>query len=236
MSQQVRSSVPRHLGVIVDGNRRWARENGRAMEEGYKRGSEKLSEVLGWCEAVGIEIITLWVLSVANLEGRSAKELRAASEVIEKSALALAAEDHWRVNVIGAMELLPEDLANTLKRVERSTSENPGMLVNFAVAYGGRREILDAIRLLLRETDAKPSDLAEKLTEEDFSKYLYTAGIPDPDLILRTSGEQRLSGFMPWQSVHAEAYFCDAHWPALTRGDFEQALNAYATRVRTFGT
>jgi short-chain Z-isoprenyl diphosphate synthase len=230
-------TVPRHVGVILDGNRRWARSAGLAdVSHGHQKGADNIFELLGWCRQAGVEVVTLWLLSTDNL-ARSAPEVETLLRIIEDSVRELAAQG-WHVKPVGALDLLPGQTVQVLKDAAESTANNPGLLVNVAVGYGGRREIADAVRSLLHDHATKGTtieELAGLLTVEQIADHLYTAGLPDPDLVIRTSGEQRLGGFLLWQSVHSEFYFCDAYWPAFRRVDFLRALRSYAARQRRFG-
>jgi short-chain Z-isoprenyl diphosphate synthase len=230
-------SVPRHVGVILDGNRRWARSAGLAdVSHGHQKGADHIFELLGWCRQAGVEVVTLWLLSTDNL-ARSATEVEALLRIIEETVTGLAAQG-WHVKPVGALDLLPGQTAQVLKDAAEATTGNPGLLVNVAVGYGGRHEIADAVRSLLHDHATKGTtieELAELLDVEQIADHLYTAGQPDPDLVIRTSGEQRLGGFLLWQSVHSEFYFCDAYWPAFRRVDFLRALRSYADRHRRFG-
>lgn len=230
-------AVPRHIGVILDGNRRWARTVGAAASTGHRRGADKISELLGWCEEVGVERVTLWMLSTDNL-ARGAAELTELLGIIGDAVRDLAATGRWRLQVVGALDLLPEATAAELRMAEASTADVVGMHVNVAVGYGGRREIADAVRSLLREHAGNGTpleELAETFDVEHIAEHLYTKGQPDPDLVIRTSGEQRLGGFLLWQSVHTEFYFCEAYWPDFRRVDFLRALRSYAARERRLG-
>jgi short-chain Z-isoprenyl diphosphate synthase len=230
--------VPRHVGVILDGNRRWARSMGMAdVNTGHQRGADKISELLHWCTETGVEVVTLWLLSTDNLT-RPAKELDPLLEIIENTVQLLAAEGR-HVIPVGALDLLPDKTARVLKDAGEATSGMPGLIVNVAVGYGGRREIADAVRSLLYEQASRGTsieELAEVLDVEHIAEHLYTRGQPDPDLVIRTSGEQRLSGFMLWQSAHSEFYFCEVHWPDFRKVDFLRALRSYAARHRRFGS
>ncbi len=231
------SQTPRHVGVIIDGNRRWAREAGELVSTGHRRGADKIAEFLGWCDESGVELVTLWLLSNDNLN-RPASELAPLVQTIEQLVCDLAASGRWRIHPVGALDLLPDSTARVLKEIASTTSEEQGMLVNVAVGYGGRREIADAVRSLLHEQASKGTsieDLAQLLDVEHIAEHLYTKGQPDPDLVIRTSGEQRLSGFLLWQSAHSEFYFCEAYWPDFRKIDFLRALRSYAARHRRFG-
>ena len=232
------SQLPQHVGVILDGNRRWAAESGSTTAHGHRAGGAKIQEFLGWCSEMGIEVVTLWLLSTDNL-ARAPKELEALLEIIETTVADLAATKLWRIHPVGALDLLPEHTAQVLRDAQTGTSNVDGLIVNVAVGYGGRREVVDAVRSLLKEHAASGTsldDLAAMLDIEHIAEHLYTKGQPDPDLVIRTSGEQRLSGFLLWQSAHSEFYFCEAYWPNFRKIDFLRALRAFAARNRRFGT
>ena len=232
---------PRHVGVIMDGNRRWAKEAGFAdVSDGHRVGAAKLIELLGWCRETGIEIATFWLLSPDNLRNRPPEELAGLLAVIADVVDELCAPDApWRVRVVGALDLLPSEMAQRMTTAAARTRDRPGMTVNVAVGYGGRQEIADALRkLLLKHAEAGTTmeELAEVLDVEHIAEHLYTSGQPDPDLVIRTSGEQRLSGFLLWQSAHSEFWFCEAYWPAFRKVDFLRALRDYAARHRRYGS
>lgn len=231
--------LPQHVGVILDGNRRWARLDGQTdVAEGHRAGARKIEELLSWCADAGVEHVTLWLLSTDNMS-RSEQELTDLFGIIVGVVDDLAAAHRpWRLSVVGALDLLPDDVGQALTAAATRTEGRDGLQVNVAVGYGGRREIADAVRALLLE-EAKLGtpieELAEVLDVDHIARHLYTSGQPDPDLVIRTSGEQRLSGFMLWQSAHSEFYFCDVLWPDFRRVDFLRALRAYAARKRRFG-
>lgn len=230
--------VPRHIGVMLDGNRRWARAVGADTAQGYRAGADNIQPMLGWCEEVGVEVVTLWLLSSDNLTNRPPEQLEGLLTIIEGAVESLASAGRWRVNPVGSLDLLPGDTAERLKAAADATQEIDGLLVNVAVGYGGRREIADAVRALLHSEAARGrtlEELAETVDVEHIAEHLYTRGQPDPDLVIRTSGEQRLGGFLLWQSAHSEFYFCEALWPDFRRVDFLRAIRAYAQRERRFG-
>lgn len=240
LSQLDRSLLPRHVAVLADGNRRWARANApdEPLVVGYQAGADKLKQFVGWCDEVGIKVVTLWVLSTENLTRSEADEVAPLLDVIERLVVDLAHTGRWPIQVVGNPALLPEPMAERIRRAEAATSGRQGMHVNIAIAYGGRQELRDAVRsLLAAEADKGTSvgDLADSLEIDHISEHLYTAGQPDPDLIIRTSGEQRLSGFLMWQSAHSEFYFCEALWPDFRKVDFIRALRDYAQRERRYG-
>jgi short-chain Z-isoprenyl diphosphate synthase len=228
---------PKHVGVMLDGNRRWARAIGADTATGHRAGAANISPLLEWCDELGVEVVTLWLLSTDNLN-RSPEELAPLLEAIEDVVSDLAGEGRWRINPMGALDLLPDSTARVLKEAAAATRDVQGVLVNVAVGYGGRREIADAVRSLLQHHAREGTsieELANILDVEHIADHLYTKGQPDPDLVIRTSGEQRLGGFLLWQSAHSEFYFCDAYWPAFRKVDFLRAMRAYSERQRRFG-
>lgn len=230
--------LPHHVGVMVDGNRRWAALMGQTTKHGHQKGAERIIEFLGWCRELGIDVVTLYMLSTENLK-RPASELGDLIAVIEDLLRELGESRIARLQPVGALNLLPDGLPVTVASVTEQTAEVDGLHVNIAVGYGGRQEIVDAVRELLSDAmqDGRDiADVAESLSADDISSYLYTRGQPDPDLVIRTSGEQRLSGFMVWQSAYSEFYFCEALWPDFRRVDFLRALRDFAGRQRRFGS
>ncbi|SDJ00766.1 short-chain Z-isoprenyl diphosphate synthase [Frankineae bacterium MT45] len=232
--------IPKHVAVMLDGNRRWARAAGFTdVNHGHLEGARRINDLLEWCTEAGVEHVTLWLLSTDNLT-RPDDELQPLLSIIEGVATELAGDgQHWRLTVVGALDLLPERTSAALKSAEERTAHRDGLRVNIAVGYGGRREIADAVRSLLQEQAAAGTsieELAEVIDVEHIADHLYTAGQPDPDLVIRTSGEQRLSGFLLWQSAHSEFYFCDALWPDFRRVDFLRALRDYGLRQRRYGS
>ncbi|MDQ3403418.1 MAG: isoprenyl transferase [Actinomycetota bacterium] len=237
--QQAGGTGPRHVGVMLDGNRRWAREAGfDDVNDGHRVGAQRIADLLGWCNEAGVEVVTLWLLSTDNLN-RDPTELAPLLEIIGDVADELVAPGSpWRLRIIGALDILPAETANRLTAAA-NRGLGRGMQVNIAVGYGGRREIADAVRKLLQshaEVGTTIEELAEVLTVDHIAEHLYTSGQPDPDLVIRTSGEQRLSGFLLWQSAHSEFHFCEAYWPDFRRTDFLRALRAYGIRHRRFGS
>ncbi|MER5441767.1 isoprenyl transferase [Streptomyces sp. NPDC002790] len=231
------AQVPKHIGVIMDGNRRWAKAAGSTPAQGHQAGAAKIEEFLGWCSETDVEVVTLWLLSTDNFD-RPPEELVPLLGIIEDTVRTLAEDGRWRVQHVGNTDILPSGLQAVLKEAEESTADRDGIVVNVAVGYGGRQEIADAVRsMLLDASDNGRSleDVAETVTVDAIGKHLYTKEQPDPDLVIRTSGEQRLSGFMLWQTAHSEYYFCDVFWPAFRKVDFLRAMRDYAVRGRRFG-
>jgi len=231
------------VGLILDGNRRYARSIGlMSILEGHRLGAKKLEEVLTWCEELNIRMVSIWILSTENLQ-RPPEELVGLLQLIENR-LRDAAHDpkthtkRMRIRAIGKLELLPESLRDAIREAEEATREYDSFFLNVAVGYGGRQEIVDAVQSLLRERLEGGKSLEgtiEEVTSDNVGKYLYTYDLPDPDLIIRTSGEVRLSGFLLWQSAYSEFYFCDAYWPAFRRIDLLRAIRSYQQRERRFG-
>lgn len=233
------ASMPHHVAMIIDGNRRWARQ--RALEtaaHGHRAGAAKMREFLRWCDDVGVRVVTLYLLSADNLVGRGDDELEQLFVIVGDLAADLADEGDWRIQHVGTVDGLPVELVDRLHDAQERTAGNAGLHVNLAVGYGGRREIADAMRSIVRTHGSGGGtidDLADILTPELIAEHLYTQGQPDPDLIIRTSGEQRLSDFMLWQSAHSEFYFVEALGPDLREVDFLRALRAFASRERRYG-
>jgi short-chain Z-isoprenyl diphosphate synthase len=229
------ATLPEHVGLIMDGNRRWARQAGLASPSlGHKAGAEHVEDVLLWCERAGIKHVTVFVCSAENLQRRGDAEIAFLMGVIEDVVCDRLArpEAGWRVHIAGTLDVLPYTTARALKQAVEATREcQTGAHVTLAVGYGGRQEVIDAIREVLHEQADAGGTLAElagSLTTEDIARHLYTAGQPDPDLVIRTSGEQRVSNFLLWQCVGSELYFCDAYWPAFREIDFLRALRSYS--------
>jgi short-chain Z-isoprenyl diphosphate synthase len=241
--QVSRGPVPRHIGIILDGNRRHGRARGiTEPREIYGLGAQKLDDILVWCVDLGIAGVTLWVFSTENFR-RPPEEVSGIFDAVERKMAALAADPaihrcRVRVRAIGRLDVLPETVLAAIRAAERATAEYEGMELNIAVAYGGRQEIADAVRAMLSEMAEGGKALSEiirSVSPEAIANHLYTAGLPDPDLIIRTSGEIRLSGFLLWQSVHSEFYFTDVFWPAFRKIDLLRAIRAYQARERRFG-
>ncbi|MDF3310368.1 isoprenyl transferase [Rhodococcus sp. ACS1] len=230
---------PRHIAVMCDGNRRWARENGfEDVSHGHRMGALKISEMLGWCDAAGIEMATIYLLSTENLR-RDPEELDTLLEIITDVVEEISGPDkNWSVKIVGALDLLPAEQSRRLRDAAAGTEGRTGTHVNVAIGYGGRQEIADAVQSLLSEkllAGLSGDELVKSITIDGIDGHLYTSGQPDPDLVIRTSGEQRLSGFLLWQSAYSEIWFTEAYWPEFRRVDFLRALRDYAARHRRFG-
>jgi short-chain Z-isoprenyl diphosphate synthase len=225
--------LPRQVGIILDGNRRWARARGFSnVADGHRVGFAKIPEVLSWCDELGVGVVTLWMLSTDNIDKRPQAELAELYEIDEDITRVLAIGRRYRLRHLGRQDMLPAWLTAVLRHAEEHTQDVDGPLVNLAIAYGGRDELVDAVQELVWEIHASGDT---KITLDRLAARLYTSGQPEVDLVIRTSGEHRTSGFMPWQSALAEWYFCDRHWPDFTRGDLLGAILAYGQRKRRLG-
>ena len=225
-------NIPRHIVFIPDGNRRWAENKGMGKREGYAIGIAHIEEVLGWCRSAGIEMVTMWGFSADNFK-RDRDEVAILFELFKKNlvdSLATKREERNRIRIrfLGRAGRLPREISELFRQVEEKTGKNGPYQLNLLLSYGGREEIVDAVNAIIKEG-------IREVDEATLSKHLYTAGLPDPDLIIRTSGEQRLSGLMPWQSAYSEFYFTKKLWPDFSKSDFEKALKEYARRKRRYG-
>lgn len=234
--------MPKHIGIIMDGNRRFARAAGMDLKAGHDYGAEKAREVLDWCLELGIKHVTLWGFSTEN-KGRAPDEVSHLHELFAAQARSLLNDERLhanrvRVRVIGDISDFPESSQKALRDMEEATKDYDGLSVNIALGYGGREEIVDAVKRLLTQESANgvtPEELAERISAEAITRHLYTAGLPDPDFVIRTSGEVRLSGFLLWQTAYSEFYFCDANWPEFRKVDFLRAVRSFQARERRFG-
>jgi short-chain Z-isoprenyl diphosphate synthase len=234
---------PQHVGLILDGNRRYGRRHGiNDPHELYRQGADKLDVVIAWCVELGIPALTLWVLSTENLN-RAPGEVSGIVTAIERKMLSLAEDQqihchNIRVRAVGRMELLPQSTRSAIARAEEATKDYTVMVLTIAAAYGGREEIADAVKAMLCEqskSGASLETIAQAVTPDAISRHLYSVDLPEPDLIIRTSGEIRLSGFLLWQSAFSEFYFSDVDWPAFRKIDFLRAIRSYQQRQRRFG-
>ena len=236
------SQTPHHVGVILDGNRRWSKANPAAdgdtsTSRGHKAGAEKIIDLLDWCEESKVEVLTIWLLSNQNLS-RPPAELEPLLAIIADTVNDLASRRRWEIRPVGSMELLPKELVEQLNDVASKTKGIKGVVINVAIGYGGRSEIADAVKSIITSpanAEKSAAEIANEISVEEIGRHLYTAGLPDPDLVIRTSGEQRLGGFLLWQTAHSEFYFCEAYWPDFRRVDFLRAIRAYSQRNRRFG-
>jgi tritrans,polycis-undecaprenyl-diphosphate synthase [geranylgeranyl-diphosphate specific] len=230
--------IPKHIAIIMDGNRRFARKLGLAPTDGHLMGRDKLEELLEWCLELGIKILTVYAFSTENLK-REKEEVDRLMELFVENFIKLGDDprvhEHGiKVTVIGQLELLPEDVQRAIRYAESKTKNYTNYYYNIAIAYGGREEIVQAIRNIAKDTKYNRIAL-EDIDEKLVSSYLYTREFPDPDLILRTSGEERISNFLLWQLAYSELYFTDVYWPGFKKVDFLRAIRSYQLRHRRFG-
>lgn len=239
---QAQQRLPKHIGIIMDGNRRFARSIGLDVRAGHNYGADKAREVLDWCLELGIPHVTLWGFSKDN-RSRTAAEVSHLHRLFAEQARELLGDERLhrnrvRVQIIGELGDFPEESREALREMEEATRDYGGMRLNVALGYGGREEIVTAVRNLLAEKRRQGvalEELARTLDAGEIGRHLYTAGMPDPDFVIRTSGEVRLSGFLLWQTAYSEFYFCDAFWPSFRKIDFLRALRHFQARERRFG-
>jgi len=227
------SRLPRHIAVIMDGNGRWAKKRKLPRMEGHRAGAKSVREVVETCARLGIQYLTLYAFSKENWK-RPKREVATLWKLLEdylKKEDKVLMENKFRLIVIGQREAIPGSVQNELKRVEDLTKDNKGMTIVAALNYGGRSEIVDGVKKILQQNDFDSGSLDEK----KFSEYLYTAHIPDPDLLVRTSGELRISNFLLWQCAYSEIWITPAFWPDFRKKHMLQALVDYQKRERRFG-
>jgi tritrans,polycis-undecaprenyl-diphosphate synthase [geranylgeranyl-diphosphate specific] len=239
-AQVERDEIPSHIGIILDGNRRWAQNQGVFRGLGHAEGANRAEELLDWCSELGIKTVTLYVLSTENLD-RSSDELKELFKLIEARLERLLHDERierYQVNVraIGHLDLLPDSIVSLLGAIEKKTADYQDHYLNIAVAYGGRAEITDVVRSVAMDVRSGKLD-PDSVTEETVSRRLYTSYLPnqEPDLIIRTSGEERMSGFLLWQGAYSELVFVDVFWPAFRLIDLLRAIRTYQKRKRRHG-
>jgi short-chain Z-isoprenyl diphosphate synthase len=234
-----KDNIPKHIAVMLDGNRRWAdRNNGLKAKSGHIAGAQKIFEFLSWCDELSVPVITLYLLSTENLKQRNQQELQDLFVILDTLAKEMVNRGNWKIRVMGDRNSLSKEFLESLEQSEKASANTNGATVNLAIGYGGRQEITDAMRSIVQSSIASGDDLSklsDSLTPELIAAHLYTSDQPDPDLIIRTSGEQRLSGFLLWQSSNSELYFEEALWPDFRKVDFLRAIRAFAKRHRRFG-
>lgn len=233
-SHLVNENKPSHIAIIPDGNRRWGELHGISRQDAYAIGIRKIGDVAKWCRNNGIRMLTMWGFSSENFE-RDSGEIEGLFELFKKNLMEILTtggkeKQQIRVRFLGRIEKFPKAVQELMKTVEQETAKNSEYQLNLLLSYGGRDEIIDAVREMI-----KSGKRAEEIDEETISENIYTHGLPDPDLVIRTSGEQRLSGLMPWQTVYSELYFCKKLWPDFSKEDFLEALSDYSKRRRRFG-
>ena len=231
--------MPKHVAITMDGNRRYARfQRNMSTLDGHKHGRNTLEEFLGWCVDLGIEIVTVYAFSSKNFN-RPSEEVEGLMELFKENFEGIAQNknihnNEVRVKAVGQLDLLPDDVRRAIDIAEKSTANYDKMILNIAIGYDGRLEIVDTIKKIsekVKDGKLDPSSITEKMVNEN----LYTAGLDDPNLIIRTSGEERFSGFLLWQASYSELYFCDSYCPAFRKVDFLRALRSYQQRERRYG-
>lgn len=230
--------IPHHVAIIMDGNRRFAREFGLSANEGHVKGKEKLEEVMEWCLELGIKILTVYAFSTENLK-REAQEVEYLMDLFAENFRKLAKDERIhkhriKLTVIGQMELLPEKVQESIREALDATKDYDSYYYNIAIAYGSRQEIIQAIKRVAEKVKCGELDI-DQIDEKLVSSHMYTGTLPDPDLILRTSGEERVSNFLLWQLAYSELYFTDVYWPGFRRVDFLRAIRSFQQRKRRFG-
>lgn len=230
------TKLPQHIAIIMDGNGRWAKINSMSRVDGHKKGADSVRDIVEACREIGIGYLTLYAFSAENWL-RPAAEVRALMNLLEKflrSELQKMLENDIKLMTIGNTEKLPETVKKILRETIEKTSNNKGMLLNLALSYGSRDEIVEAVKKIVK--DSKGGTIADKhISRELVSDYLYTSGMPDPDLLIRTGGECRVSNFLLWQMAYAEFYFTDVLWPDFGRENLIDAIADYQERERRFG-
>jgi len=235
-----KGKLPRHIAIIMDGNRRYALKEGMPPHKGHEAGKDKLEEVVEWCHEVGVRVLTVFAFSTDNFK-RPKHEIEHLMKLFEEDLRKLANDERIhknrvRIKVIGQIDLLPENVKKAAEEVMEKTKDYDRYYFNIAIGYGGREEIVDAIRRIVNDVKNKKIE-PQDINDETISSYLYTSHLPfpDPDLVLRTSGEERISNFLLWQLAYSELYFTDVYWPALKKTDFLKAIQSYQRRQRRYG-
>ncbi|MDI3482529.1 MAG: tritrans,polycis-undecaprenyl-diphosphate synthase [Candidatus Methanomethylophilaceae archaeon] len=230
---------PQHVAIIMDGNRRFAKEMGLSRTGGHEKGKDKLEEVMDWCQELGIRIWTVYAFSTENFS-RPSEEVESLMDLFEGAFLSLVEDERIhknriRVKVLGNLDMLPERVQKAIRSAEEATMEYDSYYYNVALAYGGREELVQAFRRIAAKVE-EGCIKADDIDEEMVSQHMYTSHVPDPDLVLRTSGEVRISNFLLWQMAYSELYFTDVYWPGFRRIDFMRAVRTYQQRQRRYGT
>ncbi|MFB0500287.1 MAG: polyprenyl diphosphate synthase [Candidatus Hadarchaeaceae archaeon] len=231
-------NIPQHIAIILDGNRRFAQKLGLDKLQGHALGAKKLEEVLNWFQEIGVKHVTVYAFSIENFN-RSSEEIKALMDLFVEKFKKMAKDERVhkykiRIRAIGDLTCLPKQVKKAIEEAQEVTQGYDGYTLNIAIGYGGRAELAEAVRQIcerIKRGELKPSDVDESI----INSHLYTAGIPDPDLIIRTSGEERLSGFLLWQSAYSELYFCETNWPEFSKIEFLRAIRTYQGRKRRLG-
>ena len=234
-----RDLLPDHVAIVMDGNRRFALSSGLRNEQGHRMGKEKVREVMRWCRDIGIKYLTVYALSLENLTSRSPDELETLYDLYESGFLELCDDreihrDRVRCKAVGQIRLLPARVISAIDAAEKATKDYDDLVFTVCLAYGARQELVDAIKGILSDHRDGKIDL-DSICEDLVSQYLYTNDIPDPDLVIRTSGEERVSNFLLWQMAYAELCFIDVYWPAFRKRDFLRTIRTYQGRQRRYG-
>ncbi len=230
------TNLPKHIGIIMDGNRRWAKENNLSTKEGHKAGSKNLETIAKFCNKIGIKYLTVYAFSTENWK-RTKEEVAALMFILKAnldSMLRKADLENIKIRVIGEKENVPKDIQSRINKLVEKTKNNTGLVLNIAFNYGGRKEIVHAAKVLAEKVKNGEMSI-EDITEDSISNNIYTANQPDPDLLIRTSKELRVSGFLPWQCTYSEFYFSEKYWPAFTEDDLLESIKVYQKRNRRFG-
>ncbi|KXA92964.1 UDP diphosphate synthase [candidate division MSBL1 archaeon SCGC-AAA259I09] len=233
-----RGNLPNHIGIILDGNRRYASEREMILDRGHILGAKKLEQVLDWARELGIQYITVYAFSKENFD-RSKEEIETLMKLFESKFNEIIGDNRVdkheiRVNAVGDMDSLPPEVVSAIRRAEEATKEYDNYFLNIAIGYSGRQELVNAVRKICKSVKDDELDI-EDINKDVIEENLYTADLPDPDLIIRTSGEERLSGFLLWQSAYSELYFCEAYWPEFDKINFFQAVSNFQERERRYG-
>jgi undecaprenyl diphosphate synthase len=229
-------NIPQHIAIIMDGNGRWAEKKGLNRIDGHKKGIESAREIVKECRRIGVKILTLYTFSLENWR-RPKNEVDALMELLKEYLmieLNELVENNIRLNAIGSLEFLPSGVVEVLEKVIKETEKNDGMILNLALSYGGRKEIIEAIKKLFNDYERGLINVSD-ITEKEFSRYLFTKNLPDPDLLIRTSGEYRISNFLLWQMAYSEIYFTETLWPDFAKEELIKAIIEYQARERRFG-
>ncbi len=231
-----KKNMPRHIAIIMDGNRRWAREHGMDPKLGHKQGAKTLEKIVRYANKIGLEYITVYAFSTENWK-RAEDEVKALMLLLQNyldEYSKRADTENIRIKILGDTKVLSEGMQKSIKKCIERTKDNTGVTFNIALNYGGRLEITEAVKKIAEKVENKELEIAD-ITEETISENLYTKNQPDPDLVIRTSGEMRTSNFLPWQIVYSEFLFIQKHWPDFTEEDLDEAIKEYQKRNRKFG-
>lgn len=229
-------NLPKHIAIIMDGNRRWAKNNGLSTKEGHKAGSKNLDNIATFCNEIGIKYLTVYAFSTENWK-RTKEEVSALMFILKANLDSMLRKldlKNIKIRVIGEKENIPADIQKRIDKLVEKTKNNTGLVLNIAFNYGGRAELVHSTKVIAEKVKSGEIDI-EDINEKLISDNIYTAGQPDPDLMIRTSHELRTSNFLPWQLTYSEFYFPEKHWPEFGREDLIEAIKVYQKRNRRFG-